>query len=132
MPPTVTHIFNRSLLVLRSQIDNRGAIIAANDSDIVRFGGDTYSYMWGRDGAFVAAALEKAGYAELCRQFFNFCSRALAEGGYLFQHYNLDGSLASNWHAWVIRWQRGFTHPGRLDGIAVVGPLDSLRVLKGY
>ena len=102
LPPTVTHIFNRSLLVLRSQIDNRGAIIAANDSDIVRFGGDTYSYMWGRAGAFVAAALEKAGYAELCRQFFNFCSRALAEGGYLFQHYNPDGSLASNWHAWVL------------------------------
>jgi GH15 family glucan-1,4-alpha-glucosidase len=102
LPPAVTDIFNRSLLVLRSQIDNRGAIIAANDSDIVRFGGDTYSYMWGRDGAFVAAALEKAGYAELCRQFFDFCGRALAEDGYLFQHYNPDGSLASSWHAWVV------------------------------
>jgi GH15 family glucan-1,4-alpha-glucosidase len=102
LPPAVTDVFNRSLLVLRSQIDNRGAIIAANDSDIVRFGGDTYSYMWGRDGAFVAAALEKAGYSELCRQFFAFCSRALAEDGYLFQHYNPDGSLASNWHAWVV------------------------------
>jgi GH15 family glucan-1,4-alpha-glucosidase len=102
LPPVVTDIFNRSLLVLRSQIDNRGAIIAANDSDIVRFGGDTYSYMWGRDGAFVAAALEKAGYSELCRKFFGFCSRALAEDGYLFQHYNPDGSVASNWHAWVL------------------------------
>lgn len=102
LPSAVTDIFNRSLLVLRSQIDHRGAIITANDSDIVRFGGDTSSYMWGRDGAFVAAALEKAGYAELCRQFFDFCSRALAEGGYLFQHYNPDGSLASNWHAWVL------------------------------
>ena len=102
LPSSVTNIFNRSLLILRSQIDNRGAIIAANDSDIVRFGGDTYSYMWGRDGAFVAAALEKAGYPELCRRFFDFCSRSLAEGGYLFQHYSPDGSLASNWHAWVL------------------------------
>ena len=102
LPPSVTDVFNRSLLVLRSQIDNRGAIIAANDSDIVRFGGDTYSYMWGRDGAFVAAALEKAGYPELCRRFFDFCSRALTEDGYLFQHYNPDGSLASNWHPWVL------------------------------
>lgn len=101
LPPSVTEIFHRSLLLLRSQIDNRGAIIAANDSDIVHFGGDTYSYMWGRDGAFVAAALGKAGYAEPCRQFFGFCSRALADGGYLFQHYNPDGSVASNWHAWV-------------------------------
>lgn len=102
LPRPITDIFNRSLLVLRSQIDNRGAIIAANDSDIVRFGGDTYSYMWGRDGAFVAAALAKAGYSELCREFFRFCSRVLAEGGYLYQHYNPDGSLASNWHAWIL------------------------------
>jgi GH15 family glucan-1,4-alpha-glucosidase len=102
LPLEVTEIFNRSLLVLRSQIDNRGAITAANDSDIVRFGGDTYSYMWGRDGAFVAAALAKAGYAGPCRNFFDFCSQALSEGGYLFQHYSPDGSLASNWHAWVL------------------------------
>jgi GH15 family glucan-1,4-alpha-glucosidase len=102
LPASVTEVFNRSLLVLRSQIDSRGAIIAANDSDIVRFGGDTYSYVWGRDGAFVAAALEKAGYPELCRRFFDFCSRVLTPEGYLFQHYNPDGSLASNWHAWVL------------------------------
>ena len=102
LPLHVTEIFHRSLLVLRSQIDNRGAIIAANDSDLVRFGGDTYSYMWGRDGAFVAVALSRAGYAEPCRQFFRFCSRVLDDGGYLFQHYNPDGSVASNWHPWVL------------------------------
>jgi len=101
LPETVTKIFNRSLLILRTQIDNRGAIIAANDSDIVRFGKDTYSYMWGRDGAFVTAALAKAGYSDVCRRFFEFCSRVLSEDGYLFQHYNPDGSLASNWHPWL-------------------------------
>lgn len=101
LPGTVTNIFNRSLLVLRTQIDNRGAITAANDSDIVRFGKDTYSYMWGRDGAFVAAALAKAGYSHVCRKFFEFSSQVLSEGGYLFQHYNPDGSLASNWHPWL-------------------------------
>ncbi len=66
LPKSVIDIFSRSLLVLRTQIDNHGAIIAANDSDIVRFGKDTYSYMWGRDGAFVAAALAKAGYSHVC------------------------------------------------------------------
>ncbi len=101
LPEPVTNIFNRSLLILRTQIDNRGAIIAANDSDIVRFGGDTDSYMWGRDGAFVAAALAKAGYGEVCRRFFEFCSKVLSEDGFLFQHYNPDGSLASTWHSWV-------------------------------
>ena len=102
LPKAVIDIFNRSLLILRTQIDNRGAIIAANDSDIVRFGRDTYSYMWGRDGAFVAAALARAGYSHVCMKFFEFCARSLTEEGYLYQHYNPDGSLASNWHPWLV------------------------------
>lgn len=102
LPASVTDIYNRSLLVLRTQIDKRGAIIAATDSDIVRFGRDTYSYMWGRDGAFVAAALAKAGYTHACMKYFDFCSRVLSEDGYLYQHYNPDGSLASNWHPWIV------------------------------
>ncbi len=101
LPKIVTDIFNQSLLILRTHIDNRGAIIAATDSDIVRFGKDTYSYMWGRDGAFVAAALAKAGYSHMCRKFFEFCSHVLTEDGYLFQHYNADGSQASSWHSWL-------------------------------
>ena len=101
LPKSVTDIYKRSLLILRTQIDNRGAIIAANDSDIVRFGRDTYSYMWGRDGAFVAAALAKAGYTHVCMNYFDFCVSVLTEEGYLYQHYNPDGSLASNWHPWL-------------------------------
>ncbi len=102
LPRSVTEVYKRSLLILRTQIDNRGAIIAANDSDIIRFGKDTYSYMWGRDGAFVAAALAKAGYSHVCMKYFNFCARILSSDGYLFQHYNPDGSLASNWHPWLV------------------------------
>jgi len=102
LPKSVINIYNRSLLILRTQIDNRGAITAANDSDIVRFSRDTYSYMWGRDGAFVAAALAKAGYTHVCEKFYDFCARALSEEGYLYQRYNPDGSLASNWHPWMV------------------------------
>ena len=102
LPKSVTDVFHRSLLILRTQIDNRGAIIAANDSDIVRFGKDTYSYMWGRDGAFVSAALAKAGYSHVCMKYFDFCAHVLSDEGYLFQHYNPDGSLASNWHPWLV------------------------------
>ncbi|MGZ3614306.1 MAG: glycoside hydrolase family 15 protein [Thermodesulfobacteriota bacterium] len=102
LPKEVVDIFNRSLLILRTQIDDRGAIIAANDSDIVRFGRDTYSYMWGRDGGFVAAALANAAYPEACRKFFEFCANVLTDEGYLFQHYNPDGTLASNWQPWLI------------------------------
>ncbi len=45
LPNDVVDLFKRSLLVLRTQIDNGGAIIAANDSDIMQFARDTYSYM---------------------------------------------------------------------------------------
>ena len=61
LPPKVVELFKRSLLVLRTQIDNGGAIVAANDSDIMQFSRDTYSYMWPRDGALVANALDMAG-----------------------------------------------------------------------
>lgn len=102
LPGSITDLYNRSLLIIQSQIDKRGAIIAANDSDIVRFGKDTYSYSWGRDGAFVAAALAQAGYTHACRKYFEFCAQILSDEGYLFQHYNPDGSLASNWHPWLV------------------------------
>jgi glucoamylase len=58
--------------------------------------------MWGRDGGFVAACMAQAGYPEVCRKFFEFCAEVLSEEGFLFQHYNPDGSLASNWQPWLI------------------------------
>ncbi len=100
LPHPVCDLYRRSLLVLRTQIDNDGAIIAANDFDIAQFGRDTYSYMWPRDGALVASALIDAGYSEVTRRFFNFCHRVITDEGYLLHKYNPDGSLASSWHAW--------------------------------
>ncbi len=49
--PRLIDLFKRSLLVVRTQIDDHGAIIAANDQDISEFARDTYSYMWPRDGS---------------------------------------------------------------------------------
>jgi glucoamylase len=100
LPHPVCHLYRRSLLVLRTQIDNDGAVIAANDFDIARFARDTYSYMWPRDGALVAAALIEAGYSEVTRRFFDFCHRVITDEGYLLHKYNPDGSLASSWHGW--------------------------------
>jgi GH15 family glucan-1,4-alpha-glucosidase len=100
LPHPVCDLYRRSLLVLRTQIDNDGAIIAANDFDIARFARDTYSYMWPRDGALVAAALIDAGYSEVTRRFFDFCHRVITDEGYLLHKYNPNGSLASSWHGW--------------------------------
>lgn len=97
----IVQLFMRSLLVIRTQIDQDGAILAANDTDILRFNRDHYSYMWPRDGALVAFALDKAGYTELTREFFKFCCRGVSRGGYLWHKYHPDGSVGSSWHPWV-------------------------------
>lgn len=106
LPADVCHLYKRSLMVLRTQIDNDGAIIAANDFDIAHYGRDTYAYMWPRDGALVTAALVEAGYSEVTRRFFDFCHRVITEEGYLLHKYNPDGSLASSWHGWYYEGEK--------------------------
>lgn len=101
LPKGVRQLYQRSLLILRTQIDNGGAIIAANDSDISSAVRDTYSYLWPRDGALVAEALVRAGYINLPRAFFDFCAQVLTKEGYLLHKYNPDGTLASSWHPWI-------------------------------
>ncbi len=100
LPETIRDQYNTSLLVIRTQIDNGGAIIAANDSDISTYINDSYSYLWPRDGALVASTLNQAGYLDLPREFFKFCANVLTNQGYLLHKYNADGTLASSWHPW--------------------------------
>ncbi|MEP6923872.1 MAG: glycoside hydrolase family 15 protein [Pyrinomonadaceae bacterium] len=102
----IVQLFKRSLLVMRTQIDNGGAILAANDSDVTLRATDHYSYLWTRDGALVAYALDLAGYSFLTRKFFALCGEIIHKNGYFLQKYNADGSLASGWHAaWDARKQ---------------------------
>ena len=102
LPEDIRQEYELSLFIIRTQVDNSGAIIAANDSDISSSIRDTYSYMWPRDGAIVADALNQAGYLDLPRAFFQFCQRALAHEGYLLHKYNPDGTLASSWLPWYL------------------------------
>ena len=97
----VVKLFKQSLLILRTQIDNRGAIIAANDSHTFRSKKDTYSYMWPRDGALVARSLDKVGHHNITNRFFEFCAHAASDEGYLMHKYRPDGSLGSSWHSWM-------------------------------
>ncbi|OGW55190.1 MAG: glycoside hydrolase family 15 [Nitrospirae bacterium RBG_13_43_8] len=105
LPEQVTKLYKKSLLILSTNVDIHGAIIAANDSDIQHFARDTYSYMWPRDGAFAAYALDMAGYHGLTRDFFDFCLDIISKGkesvGYFLHKYNPDGSLGSSWHPWI-------------------------------
>ncbi len=100
IPEAMQKAYKQSLLITRTQIDNRGAIIAANDSDIMKFNKDTYTYMWPRDGAWVSIALDHAGYGEISQRFLEFCSDVMPVEGYLMPKYNPDHSVGSNWHPW--------------------------------
>lgn len=95
----VIALFKRSLLIMRTQIDAGGAIIAGNDSDVTLRATDHYSYLWPRDGALAAYALDLAGYSNITRSFFALCGRIITDEGYFLQKYNPDGTLASGWHA---------------------------------
>ncbi|MGH2499565.1 MAG: glycoside hydrolase family 15 protein [Candidatus Limnocylindria bacterium] len=108
LPERLGDLYKRSTLIIRTHVDNRGAIIAATDSDILQFNRDTYSYLWPRDGALVAYALDLAGYGEATRRFFRLCAEVISRDGYLLHKYNPDGSLGSSWHAWM-------TPDGELD-----------------
>lgn len=94
-------LYKHSLLMVRAQTDAGGAIVAANDSDIMQFNRDHYSYMWPRDGALVAYAMSMAGYHGMIAPFFRFCASALTPEGYLQHKYNPDGTVGSSWHPYV-------------------------------
>ena len=111
LPTLLVERYRRSLLILRTQIDRGGAVIAANDTDIRQFNQDTYSYVWPRDGAVVSEALDRAGYGTMSRRFLEFCTQKavaynysasiLAETGFLMHKYNPDGSVGSSWQPWL-------------------------------
>ncbi len=102
LPSSLQELFERSILTIRTNIDNRGAILAANDSVIMETARAHYSYMWPRDGALTASVLDRLGYQDLTRRFFEFCKNALPSNrGALMHKYSPNGSWGSTWHPWI-------------------------------
>ncbi len=116
----IIELYKRSLLIIRTQVDNDGAILAANDSDVTERATDHYSYLWTRDGAFVANALDLAGYPFLTRKFFELCAKIIHDDGYFLQKYNSDGTVASGWHAAWDVWAQKRLAPIQEDETALV------------
>jgi glucoamylase len=116
----IGELYKRSLLIINTQLDDGGAILAANDHDVTERATDHYSYLWTRDGAFVANALDTAGYSEITRRFYEFCCKIITDKGYFLQKYNPDGTVASGWHpAWDARRQTALV-PIQEDETALV------------
>jgi oligosaccharide amylase len=94
-------LFNRSLITMRVHADNHGGVIASSDTDMLHHGRDTYSYVWPRDAANVALALDVTGYHDATKRLYTFLSECAEPGGYLMHKYRTDGVLGSSWHPWM-------------------------------
>ena len=101
LPAPLIDLYKRSLLLIRTQIDDDGAIIAATDGDVWTFARDSYAYMWPRDGALVANALSHSGYGDITSAFFHFCASVMTPEGYLLHKYTAAKALGSSWHPWI-------------------------------
>lgn len=99
----IISLFKKSMLILRSHVDNNGSILASGDSTLLQYGRDAYSYMWPRDGALSAVALDKAGDYNVSKRFFEFCNEVITKDGYFMHKYRPDKSLGSSWHGWIYK-----------------------------
>ena len=101
LSPQIADLYRRCLLVVRTQIDSGGAVLAANDTDIIKFARDTYSYMWPRDAALAVYAMDQAGYVDVPRRFFELCAKIVTKEGSFRHKYTPAGDPGSSWHPWV-------------------------------
>ncbi len=101
LPEKYRHSLVHSCMVIKSQIDKRGAVIASLDSTMLNYARDAYSYSWPRDGGYVLWPLIRMGYKEEAFRFFDFCRRGLHADGYLLHKYRADGAPGASWHPYV-------------------------------
>lgn len=101
LPKQYQSKFIDSLMILKSHIDKRGAVIASTDTAMLNYWRDVYNYTWPRDGAYAVWPLIRIGYYDEPYRFFEFCRRGLNAGGYVSHKYRADGALGSSWHPYL-------------------------------
>ncbi len=99
--PEHRNTFLQSMMIIKSQIDKRGAVIASTDTSMLNYSRDAYSYSWPRDGAYALWPLIRLGYKDEAYRFFEFSKRGLHPEGYLMHKYRADGALGSSWHPYL-------------------------------
>ncbi len=101
IPADYRESFLQSIMVIKSQIDIRGAVIASTDTSMLNYSRDAYAYCWPRDGAFAIWPLIRMGYKEEAYRFFQFTKHGMHPDGYMMHKYRADGALGSSWHSYV-------------------------------
>ncbi|HEX9679077.1 MAG TPA: glycoside hydrolase family 15 protein [Candidatus Saccharimonadales bacterium] len=91
----------KSLLIIKSHIDRRGAVIASGDSEMLNYTRDYYSYCWPRDACYVLWPLIRLGYKDEPRAYFEFARDVIHPDGYLMHKYQPDRAIGSSWHPYL-------------------------------
>lgn len=94
----VDELYNRSLLLFKlMQNEKTGGLLAAPEVDENFTKCGRYAYCWGRDAAFITAALDKCGLNDMVDKFFEWAVSVQEDDGSWHQRYYLDGNLAPSW-----------------------------------
>lgn len=101
VPKEHRQLFINSMMIMKSQMDKRGAVIASTDSTMLNYSRDAYGYSWPRDGSYTMWPFIRLGFVDEPYRFFEFTKRGLHPSGYLMHKYLADGSLGSSWHPYV-------------------------------
>jgi GH15 family glucan-1,4-alpha-glucosidase len=94
----VAEVYRRSLYVLRDCQSSNGAIIASPDARTLKWGGDTYTYCWWRDGAYVCRAMSEVGLHRNALAFLGFAAQCQEDDGSFLHRHLPNGTLGSTWH----------------------------------
>ncbi|MFP3307316.1 MAG: glycoside hydrolase family 15 protein [Thermocladium sp.] len=103
VPSDLLAPYKRSVLTIMTHVNWNGSIIASGDTHVLRyFTKDTYAYVWHRDAALTAIALDDAGYGDVTRRYYEFALSTI-RNGYMFHRYKADGRWGSTWHSWATK-----------------------------
>jgi len=106
LPEEIAELYWRSLLIVQTQTDRDGGVVASVDSDIEWSHNDHYAYVWTRDGAFVADAVDRAGFHDIAHRFLTFAHKLISNDGYFLHKYTPEGAVAGLWNPWVRNGKR--------------------------
>ncbi len=98
LDPKYQKSFIQSLMLVKSHLAKTGAPIASNDSEMLNYARDDYSYCWPRDALFAIWPLIRIGYRDEPQNFFEFCKRSLTPEGFMMHKYLPNGELGPSWH----------------------------------
>lgn len=120
----ILKLYWRSLDIIKTQIDNGGAIIASNDGQYFKTDGtDSYSYVWPRDACEVIKTLVYMNEQDLSKNALNFLIKLIDSRGFIGHKYYPYATayanlLGSSWQPWLSK-NNNLIFPIQEDGTAL-------------